>query len=540
MEALMPLITIDNMALTEQEQKIVLFGKENGKSPSEIVQAISSYRQEQQKINIDASNAPKEGEMGYLKRVATDFKTGFSGAKEDINSTDSRSDFSKGLSAATKVASAIVSPVLEAPVIKQVGEFANKAINFTADEVAKLYSPEFKASLANMSDEEFQKATQPLQDIANLGSIANDILAIKGTAEATKTVPSAVSKVKKATSGITPPDATGAVKNITEKINSVVKPIKEAVQDITPTKEVLRDKAFARAFKLAPVEDLAQIEQMTGNKPAAWTDKYQLIKNTPAETTESIAKFKRENLNIANDAISLVPDEFTFEDMPQLKTTIDFLKKDLQGRESPEYKQVLGRIQNIESAGKFNLMDAQYIKNVFDDVESIYKKTGDVRDALLAQDKANTIAPVRRFIEDRVKEYYPQIDIRSLNNNIQTASAIIDAIVKRAPKAETSSLFQLGDMAVIGVGNQIVPGTGFAALFGKKIIESAPIQLRIASYLAGKTKDITKGMSLEEINNMNAFIQEELKTAMDAPTKAELEAIRKQIKKAQSKAKPKQ
>lgn len=498
-------LILNNMAFDQKEQEIIKFGLENGKTRQEVEQAISNYRAG---VVPERTTPPKT--TNYVDRVTSSFAQNLDSAKQDLFSSDSRKPISKAISTVSNVTSALASPITEAPIIKQAGEIFSKGLNYTGEQLSKLYSPEFSKELAQMSDEEFKIATQPLQDISNAGNIANNILLARGGQKTGEIIR----------------DKTAKLESLVKTQSELIKPpeaITQVVKDLTPTKEALRDKAFARAFRLAPVEDLSRIEQLTGQKPAAWLDKYNLYKNTPAETATQIAKFKRQNINLVDDTISLITDKFTFESLPELKTTIDYLSKDLSKLKSAPYKQVLDRMNSIKQKGEFDLSDAQYIKQAFDDIESIYKRTGDVKEKIIAKDMAQTISPVRRFIEDRVKEVYPQIDIRSLNNNIQTSSAILDAIVKRAPKAETSSLFQLGDMAVIGVGNQIVPGTGFAALFGKKVIESSPIQLRIAQWLSGKTKDLTKGMSLDDIKKANQFIQEELMSSLDESIVTKLE-----------------
>ena len=498
----------------------------NSQFATQLRQAIQSGKlddaAQKQGVDLTKYGRPKV-EQGYFQRVGEGIKQSFQEAGKDITTQDNRPSLSKGISAVSNIATAAAKPITEAPVIKQIGEGINKGINFTGEQLAKIYSPEFQASLANMSDEEFAVATQPLQDLANAGNIANTLLMAKGGQKGTS-----IAK-----------DTVGKASEIAQKSKELIKDktaiVGDVIKDITPTKETLRDRAVAKALRLSPVEDLAVIEQSTGgNKIGEYLDKYELIGKNAPSTAENIAKFKKKNLNMVNDAISLVDDKFTFADIPELKTTVDFLIKDLSGRKSPEYQQILGRLNAMKNKDNFQLLDAQYVKNVFDDVESIYKRTGETRDALAAQDKAQTIAPVRRFIEERVKEKYPEIDIQSLNNNVRTTSAILDAIVKRAPKNTTASIFGLGDFATVGIGNQILPGAGFPALFGKKVIESAPIQLRFAKYLAGKTKDVTKGMSLEQIKQADQFIRSELESSIKDLDEVSIQKLRdaqKQIEK---------
>lgn len=422
---------------------------------------------------------------------------------------------------------------------KNLGELLGGSLNMASGAIGAAFSPLAPA---------FKPIGMGIEAIGNkIGDIpAVQKFAVSPAGEATSAGVEAVgnlANIAGTVAGVRVPEKLPSVKELFTRQEKLIKPPKETppptgkktaigqvIEDISPTKASIRDRQVAKGLRLAPVEDLANIEQLTGNKLGEWMDRYDLIKNTPGDSATAIAKFKKENLNLVNDSISLLKEKYTFNDIPQAKTAIDFLVKDLEGKKSPEYTQVLDRLNKIKESGTFDAMDLQYIKNVFDDIESIYKKTGEVRDALNAQDKAQTIAPIRRFIEERVKEAYPQIDIGSLNNNIRTASATLDAIFKRAPKADTASIFQLGDMAVIGLGNQLMPGAGFPALFVKKVVESAPIRLRIARYLAGKTKDATKGMTLQQMKDLNTLIQEELKTAIDEPTVNKLQTLQEEIK----------
>lgn len=348
-------------------------------------------------------------------------------------------------------------------------------------------APVFKSAIKSL-----ETATQPTNQTQKLGSTAEKV--------AEMAVPFSGAAAKKAV-------------ELATKIKTLTNPkiISDAAKDILPTASGARDRFLANGLRLAPVEDISTIEQATGNNIGDFMSKFNLIKDTPEETTKALSAFSKQNYHLTRDAVSLVDDKFTFQDLPELKSTIDFLKKDLAGRSSPEYKQALQHLIGIEKNGSFELTDAQYVKSLFDDVESVYKKTGDVRDAVQAQDKANTISHVRRFIEDRVQEVYPEVDLRSLNNNTQTSRALMDAIVKRSNKADTASLFQLGDMAVLGIGEAQAPGAGYAALFAKKIVNSSPILLRLSRYFGKKagTTDDTKNLT-----DVEKLITSELEKAM--------------------------
>ena len=330
------------------------------------------------------------------------------------------------------------------------------------------------------------------------------------------------------------------ISEVTSGAKSTAKLATDLAKDVTPTSAGLRDRAVAGGLRLAP-SDISTFKQISGGTEdiGEFMSRNKLILDTPEETVDALVKFKKRNYELTRDAIALDDNKYTFADIPELETTVDFLINDLSKTKSPEYQNVLSQLQKIKSAGEFDLLQAQYVKNVFDDIESVYKRTGEVREAIGAEDKALTIQPVRRFIEDRVSENYPTIDIRGLNRNVQLSSEILDSIAKRAPKADTASVLRLGDYATLGVGNQVLPGSGFAALFTKKVAESAPVKLRFARLMARRAEkqalkkgEALKGLTPAQVEEMSSLVESELRKAIemnDSTTAKEIQAIKAQI-----------
>jgi hypothetical protein len=308
-------------------------------------------------------------------------------------------------------------------------------------------------------------------------------------------------------------------------------------QDVKPKSADMRDRSIAKALRLAPKEDLANFTQLTGEDLGDFMSRNNLIKDTAGETAEAIKNFQRENFDLTRDAIALDDGVYTFQDIPEMKSTIDALLKDLRGKSSNEFQNISTRLNNIKNKGEFDLLDAQYVKETFDDLESVYKRTGEIKDSLISEDKANMVRNIRRFIEERVREKNPDVDIRGLNKNVQSSRAILDAIVKRAPKADTSSVFQMGDFAVVGLGNQVLPGAGFPALFAKKVIESSPVRLRFARFMAKIAErqainngSIVSGLTPEKIDKMKQIISKQLREAINQGDSELVESYRALMK----------
>jgi len=515
------------MAFNAKERAIIQWSTENGKSSEETRDALVRFRTTGSPIN--PASPPVEEEVGFVRETGGDIAETFGGitrefgkAGEDIVATvgdESLNPFQKALQVGSQAfrggarafgegVVGIGKAVLPQETEEAIGQGAQEFGEAVAQrpEIQQLVQnyekldPETKRNIDNALG--FGEGLAEILTGGAASRIAKPI--VKGVGEAVSEISK---KASKFTLPVTIPKAP-----ITNKFGV------EVIKDIVPTRDALRDNLIATSFRLAPVEDIARIEAVTGNNIGEFLGRYDLIKDTPVETLSALNKFKSNNYNLVRDAISLVDEKFTFNDIPQLADTIDFLISDLKPRKSVEYQEALRIIEGIKESGTFDLSQAQYIKGVFDDIESVYKRTGDVRDAISAQDKANTISPVRRFIEDRVQEQYPEMNINVLNNNVQTAREISDAVIKRSGKADTSGFFRLGDLAVIGAGNFHVPGLGYAAFFGKKLFESAPIKLRLAKKMhewAQKGVIDTKGLSTADIDELNKLIQKELGEAID-------------------------
>lgn len=474
------------MAFDKTEQEILSYGKANGKSEQEVRRAIDRYR-----LGVPATVDPAPEPEG--RPAIQDFAIG--AVKETVSGAKDVGDMA--IDGATNLATRNIPGGREAvaSVVQPIKETIQGAVGLTPENLDPTNTAQQAGGYAAIA-----------------ASLASPLLMNKAAQVASK------------------------IKAVAPKIpgKDTATLAGQVMRDVVPTTAVLRDRTLARGLRLAPIEDIATIEQLTGNKLGDFMARNELIKDTPEQTMDALSKFQKENYNLIREAISLVPERFTFEDIPELKTTIDFLIEDLTPRKSAEYQDALATLKDIQTKGDFDLTQAQYVKSLFDDVESIYKRTGDVRDAVVAQDKAQVIAPVRRFIEERVKEVYPEINLRDVNNNVQTSRAILDAVIKRSAKADTESFFKLGDLAIIGVGNAQAPAAGYGALFVKKVFEAAPLQLRLARWLGGRSKnatEVTNGLDSAQLKKLHTLVREELEKAMkegDTETAAQLKAIQRE------------
>ncbi len=79
-------------------------------------------------------------------------------------------------------------------------------------------------------------------------------------------------------------------------------------------------------------------------------------------------------------------------------------------------------------------------------------------------------------------------DIQTLNNNVQTARSLEDAINVRSTRGLTRANITPTDAVLFMTGTAVgTPLTGFLAVFIKKLINSPTLQLRFAKWLDGLT-----------------------------------------------------
>lgn len=463
----------------EQARQIYQDAQSKGLNPDKVMAELVNRGATIEGIDMVEAVRYSQGSenIGYGQRVKQNVSSNLEQLKADIVGGDGRSNFSRIVSGGAAVARGAVSPLTEAPGVKQVGEVVSKGIDLAGENLAKLYSSDFQKELANMSDEEFSKAIQPLTDIKNAGDIANTLLTARGLAETAKPV-------------------TSGIKSTVSGTKSVGRAITDTAGDVFKTfdPQQLSERNFARTFKLS-AGDVGKLDEMTGGAVSEWAISNKLIGRTATDTIDNITEFKNKNYNAVRDAVSAVDDIYSFKDVPEARNIVDTLIKDTEGLSSGKYTEVTNQLKSI--AEKLNkneatLSDIQFIKSAFDDIESIYKRSNEVKSSIKSQDLAASRTEVQKFIEDRVAEKIDNIDIRELNKNVRVAREFIDDVAKNAGKFDTQSSASLGDYFVFGLGQQAVPGFGAGAFAIKKIVESSPIRMRLTKALSRGKKRVSE------------------------------------------------
>lgn len=310
-----------------------------------------------------------------------------------------------------------------------------------------------------------------------------------------------------------------AASRIAQQSNDLLKGVGDIVADVTPKATNIRSRQVAKALDLTPKTDVARIERITGNDLGDFMGRNNLLGDTVEETQASLSKFKRRNYDLVRNATLLVDETYTPAEVNGFEAVLNRLRSNLQDTDSVRFTSLREQLDRIAQKPQIELSDIQFVKSASDDLESLYKRggrqAGTPKEGIQNEEAAELTGQLRRFIEERVEEFYPDIKIRELNNNVMTAKGLSDAIIANSSRQDTRSAIGLGDYFVLGSGASVNPVLGVTALAGKKIVESSPISLRIARLLDGKIRGGQfTGTDLDELERI---ISEELDRALQSP-----------------------
>lgn len=519
-----------NMAFTEQEKNIIQYGMEQGKTRDEIQTALQNFR-----AGIVTTKEPVTApveERGVFQRIVEDIPSDIQETRErlgeaidvgvertaEIKAAQEAGEqgmlrsllqrFGTGAGTVARGIGETITGVAKVAATPELEEATVRGIQRVAEPVVTSEAAQRALSMYEGLSPESKRDVDAVFGVLGLGAeLFGAGVAGRGARQARLATRGAVEDIARRTREVEVPKIELPDAARLETIGVA----RDLIEDIVPKREQLREQFVANAFGLSPVTDLANIKKATGNDVGEFMMRNGLIRNTADETLQAVDDFHKANYSTVREAVALVDDTYTFNDLPEMESLIDFLIKDFDGRKSAEFVSNAARLREIKKAGTFQLSQAQEVKSMFDRVESIYKATGDVREAVAAQDKANVVRPIRRFIEARVDDNLG-IDIRQINNNTQTTKEIMDAIAKRAGKQSTKSIVTLGDLSALGFGTVISPVVGVTALMGKKVLESSPFQLRMAQIVGG---DVLEGVTPSELKKINDMIRDELKKSVD-------------------------
>lgn len=347
--------------------------KQNAPAP---VAKPSSYDVAMGKTNPDGTPNTSKGIIpATVDKVSTDLSAGASG-----------NPLQKGLQATSDVFGAVG----QLPVLKQIGDVFGKGITAAGDQLSKLYTPEFNASLAKMSPEDYTKATQPLKDLQNLGNIANTILLAKGGQEVAPKVSEIGSNLVTKASDLTNKaiDTTG---NLIDKTKTAVNAVKN-------TPSVIKE---AISPKLTPEEKVGQIIQgKTTDIPAAQRTFATLPKDVvPAKMTS--AKLSDTIQTKIDSNMKQVDTHFTNDNNPHPMS---------------DFTQTVGK-------GK-NAVQTNYVQEAINGLKEHYtaiKDSQGLSDIKALEEKANTTGLTSKELNSLAKEQGTEIQSYKKNGDLASS-----------------------------------------------------------------------------------------------------------------------
>lgn len=263
--------------------------------------------------------------------------------------------------------------------------------------------------------------------------------------------------------------------------------IKSAYKDIAPDSQRLINHTLSRALDLTP-SDLKNLHASTGNDVGTWMADNNLIGRNKGETQQLIQNFFQQNYKGVRTEIakadatrSYSGNTPTADSIPGYKAAVAELTN--KTKDIPGMEKNFAEISQL--AGKKNptLEDVQKVKELLDEHYTLYKVTGDVAENIAKQGLANIRSKLKGYIEKSVKDA-TGADIKKMNNDVQTARGLNDAITARDPRGLTRANLTLRDLYLGGFGYAVGGPVGAgAAIVLRKVFDSPTVKLRFARWL---------------------------------------------------------
>lgn len=275
---------------------------------------------------------------------------------------------------------------------------------------------------------------------------------------------------------------------VVEGTQAAGRQVAKVAGEVIPSPERVVNYQVTRALDLTQ-GDVKNIAQSTGNEVGEFLAKKNLIGTNKDETLKVVSDFYQNQYKTVRDEIGKVKKTYSKVEVPRMGDALTQIKKQVDGIVGLE--DVSKEVDTLLKKDKVALADVQRVKELLDEHFNLYKVTGDVKEGVQKEGLANLRTQLKEFIENEVS-VNTGADIRVLNNDVATSRSIMDAIEERATRGLTTSNIKLGDLGVFGVGSALgSPLLGAAAVFGKKVLESSAIRLKIARYL-DKVSDARK------------------------------------------------
>jgi len=325
------------------------------------------------------------------------------------------------------------------------------------------------------------------------------------------------SKLQKASQIVEPTTAVSKAIGTASKAIGGTLPAQVAKQAL-PTVQGLREGQVAKALDLTP-GDITNISKKTGNNITDFIVSKGLIKDTPEEIAISLNDFRKNAKTEKANVIAQVQNTYKQKQIPSFVKGLNTILKEVDGVAGLE--NVANEIKALKNKKTLTLEDVQNAQYIIDENSDIYSKIGDTKSSKTAKGLDNIRQDIRSFIEKEVDSATGgQVDIRQLNNEIQTSFSIEDAINTRATRNLTRQGISLGDMGVLfGGGATFSPAVGIGLYIGKKAIETPAFRLAM-----------TRVLSKQPVKKLKAIVKEVRDNNVSKETQALLNKLADEAK----------
>lgn len=295
---------------------------------------------------------------------------------------------------------------------------------------------------------------------------------------------------------------TAVSRGVSKAVSATAKPI----TSLAPDGKLLQAGEIAKALELTN-GDLQNIAKKTGNNVSDFIVERNLLRETPEEIVFALDDVKTNTMTLVRDEIAKVPKVYTPSEIPSVRNGMQVILNGVD--EVPGLEDVATEIRTLLNKDQYTLSDVQRAKELIDQNSDIYTKFGETKASSQAKGLVNLRQDIRAFIEKEVDTATNgQTNIRQLNNDVQTAKEISDAVVARAQRGLLRQNISLSDW-IIGLGGLATdPVLGLTVLGGKKILENPSVRLNIAKALQAQPVESVK-RALTEIKNKNISPQSE-------------------------------
>lgn len=466
-------------------------------------------------VSLFTSTAPQnqstdQGGAGYVDTVKNNIKSDLNTRVDRTGAILDRKDSSipekavqllgQGAGLAANTAETVVGNI---PGVKQVGEAIGKGIDWLAtSELSPIkHLGDFIGNNKALQTATHLYDTDPnfkdsVDAVANIARLGGDVQAAMDSAKFSKNVTQKVMGAIKtgATDTIAP-----AIEGTISKLGSAAETTKNVVKDVVPSSERLVNSEVTRALDLTQ-GDVKNINLSTGNDVGKFLADKNLIGGNVADTVKNIDSFYKENHNAVRSEIAKVTDTYKVKDVPRYTEALTEIKKQIQ--DVAGLQDANTEVDKLLKNKKPTLGDVQRVKELMDQHFSLYKAVGDVKEGVAKTGLAKIRGDLKGFIEKEVKAK-TGADIKDLNNNVQTARSISDAVETRSTRGLTRGNISTGDIVTfltgsgLGGGNPLVGGV---AVLAKKLLENPTLKLKFAKWLDG-LNDAKKAAVVEDLKN---------------------------------------